>query len=57
MYAASEGHERVVELLMQHGAEVELQDNDRWTALMVAARSGHERVVELLLQHDAEINV
>ena len=48
--AARKGHERVIELLLQHGAEVNLQDNDCGTALMAAAAHGHERVVELLLR-------
>ena len=55
MCAAGQGHERVVELLMQHGAEVNLQDSDGGTALMVAASTGHERVVELLIRHGAEM--
>jgi len=55
--AARYGHERVVDLLLQRGAEVNLQDSDSWTALMYAARYGHERVVELLLQHGADVNL
>merc|ERR1712091_143840 len=57
MWAASNGHERVVELLQQHGAEINAQANDGVTALMLAARNGHERVVEVLLRHSAEINL
>ena len=34
MGAACNGHERVVELLLQHGAEINLQDSDGGTALM-----------------------
>ena len=44
MIAANNGHERAVELLLQRGAEVDLQDSDGWTALMCAADNGHERV-------------
>ena len=36
---------RVVELLLQHGAEIDLQDSDEWIALTWAAIEGHERVV------------
>ena len=43
MAAASRGHERVVELLLQRGAEINLQSSDGVTALMAAARCGHER--------------
>jgi len=57
MGAAYIGHERVVDLLIQHGAEVNLQRSSGFTALMSAAGQGRERVVELLLQHGAEINL
>ena len=46
MGAAGNGHERVVELLLQRGAEINKQDSDGWTALMYAADNGHERAVE-----------
>ena len=49
MFAAQEGHERAVELLLQRGAEINKQDGNGYTALMDAAGNGHERVVELLL--------
>ena len=56
MSAAGNGHERVVELLIRHGAEIDKQNYRGRTALMSAASYGHERVVELLLQRGAEIN-
>ena len=56
MIAAKNGHERAVELLLQRGAEVDLQDSDSWSALMCAADNGHERMVELLLRRGAKIN-
>ena len=46
MSATDNGHERVVELLMRHGAEINLQRSDGSTALMDAAVD-HERLVEL----------
>ena len=39
-------HERVVELLLQRGAEIDLHNSVGWTALMYAADNGHERAVE-----------
>ena len=56
MGAAVEGHERVVDLLLRHGAEISLQSSNGLTALMYAALHGHERVIELLIRHGAEIN-
>ena len=51
------GHERVVELLLRHGAGVNQQNSEGCTALMFAAGQGHERLVDLLLRHGAEINL
>ena len=42
MLAASNGHERVVELLLQRGAEVNQQNSDGGTALMIAAGRGQD---------------
>ena len=56
MLAAKNSHERVVELLMQHGAEVDKKDSNGGTALMHAAGQGRERVVELLLWRGAKVN-
>ena len=42
MGAAFNGHERVVELLIRHGADINLQDSNGLTALMLAAIDGHE---------------
>ena len=57
MGAAVNGHERVVDILLQRGADANLKNSRGGTALMHAAIEGHERVVELLLQRGAEINV
>uniref|UniRef100_A0A3B4WXA8 Uncharacterized protein n=1 Tax=Seriola lalandi dorsalis TaxID=1841481 RepID=A0A3B4WXA8_SERLL len=48
---------RVGELLLRHGAEINLQDSIGITALISAASNGHERVVELLIRRGAEINL
>ena len=55
-YAAWSGHEAVVRLLFDHGAEVDAQDEDETTALMAAADSGHEAVVRLLLDRGADVD-
>jgi hypothetical protein len=46
--ASQNGHQQVVQLLLEHGADVHAQHN--W-ALTVAEQHGHEQVVQLLLQH------
>jgi ankyrin repeat protein len=49
------GHEAVVKLLLEKGAELETKDNYRGrTPLSWAAEKGHEAVVKLLLEKGAK---
>eukprot|EP00050_Salpingoeca_kvevrii_P014894 m.41378 g.41378 ORF g.41378 m.41378 type:complete len:808 (-) comp6041_c0_seq3:93-2516(-) len=57
MVAAQLGHEAVIRILLEGGADVNAQSpGTRWTALMYAALNGHVAVAELLLQHNADCN-
>jgi ankyrin repeat protein len=51
--AAENGHEAVVKLLLERGAELEAEDNKGRMSLSWAAENGHESVVKLLLEKDA----
>ena len=51
------GHHQVVELLLSKDPDINIQNNDGWTALMSASRYGHHQVVELLLSKDPDINI
>ena len=53
LLAACGGHERLVDRLLERGAEMEQRDSHGYTALKLAASEGHGRVVETLLQHGA----
>ena len=55
-YAADRGHDAVVKLLLEKGAELEIKDKyyDR-TPLLYAAEKGYEAVVKLLLEKGAEL--
>jgi ankyrin repeat protein len=53
-WAVQEGHEAVVKLLLERGAELEAKDNNSRTPLSWAARYGHEAVVKLLLEKGAK---
>jgi ankyrin repeat protein len=48
------GHETVVRLLLEKGADVKAKTSSGWTALHLAARGGHEAVVRLLLEKGAD---
>lgn len=47
----------IIELLLQHHAEINVKDKDGCTALDWAARRGYTRMVELLLENGADPNV
>ena len=58
-WAAENGHEAVVKLLLEKGAELESKDSkdasNGWTPLSWAAYNGHEAVAKLLLKKGAEL--
>ena len=49
MYASGLGHATLVDLLLERGASVNLQDSNGWSALMLAAYEGHRAIVRRLL--------
>jgi ankyrin repeat protein len=53
--AAADGHEAVVKLLLEKGAELETKDKDSQTPLSCAAEMGHKAVVKLLLEKGAQL--
>ena len=56
-YAATNGHTRVVEYLLDKGAFVDPESPNKTTALMMAARGGHIQIVKLLLEHKADFSL
>ncbi|XP_062991073.1 ankyrin repeat, SAM and basic leucine zipper domain-containing protein 1 [Elgaria multicarinata webbii] len=57
MYAAREGHPKIVALLVAHGSEINVQDESGYTALTWAARQGHKKVVFKLLELGADKSI
>jgi Ankyrin repeats (3 copies) len=55
--AASKGHRKILELLLQRGgiAVLNSRDADGFTSLQRAVCSGHMEIVQLLLDHGADI--
>jgi ankyrin repeat protein len=60
IYAARNGHESIVRLLLERGASVDQAEEDAerngWTALVHAAQNGFESIVRLLIDHNADVN-
>lgn len=56
VYASAQGYQKVVDALVTHGADVNLPNNDGYTALIAAAHYGHQDIVEYLLNHSALID-
>ncbi len=57
MIASQNGHAEAVNILLENGAEVNLQQKDGWSAIMVACHNGHAEVVKVLLENDPEVNL
>ncbi|RTE78842.1 hypothetical protein BHE90_006669 [Fusarium euwallaceae] len=55
-FASQRGHSKVVMLLLQYQANVELLNDDKQTALHVASENGNEDVVKLLLDAGANVD-
>jgi hypothetical protein len=54
--AAEHGHQRMVKLLLDKGADVNAQGGDYGNALQAASKGGREQIVKLLLDKGADVN-
>jgi len=52
-WAAYEGDEAMIVLLITHGANTEIRDHKNRTALHIAAERGYDKVVQVLVTQDA----
>eukprot|EP01112_Ceratiomyxa_fruticulosa_P021510 TRINITY_DN758_c0_g2_i4.p1 TRINITY_DN758_c0_g2~~TRINITY_DN758_c0_g2_i4.p1 ORF type:complete len:517 (-),score=88.11 TRINITY_DN758_c0_g2_i4:102-1652(-) len=51
--SASRGHEKILSVLLDHGADIDATDRDDWTPLHIACSKGNRSVVEVLLSRGA----
>lgn len=56
MYAIIRYEVGAVELLIHHGADLEIEDTDGWTALRDAAENGQDHIVKILIDNGAKLN-
>lgn len=54
-WATQNGHLKVVQLLLDKGADVNVANSNRETPLHGASASGRVEIVQLLLEHDADV--
>ena len=55
--ACCHGHVQIIKLLHEYGAQVDLQNNQGWTALMQASQNGRCEVVRLLHEYGAQVDL
>ncbi|KAJ7331950.1 hypothetical protein JRQ81_014130 [Phrynocephalus forsythii] len=54
--AAASGYLHAAEILLDHGARLDVKDWDSWEPLHAAAFWGHMQMAELLVSHGADLN-
>ncbi len=56
-WAAAQGHDDIVRLLLDHGAHINVQDRDGNTPLHIAVRNGNLSTVKLLVERGARVTL
>ena len=57
MIVSKSGNTVIAELLLEHGANVNLENKHGWSALMFASQSKQTKTAKLLLDYGADVNV
>ena len=57
MYAGSNAHEDAVGLLIESGADLNLQDSHEWTAISWTTTNGHAQVVRMIAQAGCDLDI
>jgi len=53
--ASRGGHREVVEILLEHGANINAEGGRHGNALYIASEGGHSEVVRVLLEHGTNV--
>ncbi|KAJ5051341.1 hypothetical protein NUH16_003480 [Penicillium rubens] len=56
MWASLNGHDRIVELLLERGADANAQGGRYGNALQAACYEGHDKIAQILLEREADFN-
>lgn len=54
--AAARGYMKVINLLLEQGADIEKRDNDGWTPLHAAVYGQHTNAIQILFENTEDIN-
>ena len=57
LYAATGGHAKIIQLLLDGGVRINSTSDNGTTALMMAARGNHPEAVKVLLKNGADPNI
>jgi serine/threonine-protein phosphatase 6 regulatory ankyrin repeat subunit B len=57
MIASNEGNDKIVQALLDKGAEINMKSTEGLTALMYAIRMNHDNVVHVLIKNGADVNL
>jgi len=54
--ACNEGYEKIIKCFVEHGADINKEDNGGKTPLFITNDKGHKNIMKYLIKHGAYIN-
>jgi ankyrin repeat protein len=56
IWSSWNGYDNIVQILLEHGADINAQGGDYGNALQAASTEGHDKIVQKLLERGADVN-